>query len=144
LQRLGLVERETRKGKRVSYRRSEILPWLLALVMQQAGWDPSVVVAALKHCWKDIAGSIEQAAAWDARSGGAQAYLVVRPRVMTAAFEQTPGLTIDVLFLDPARASNPLLPSPHGQLLQVLDAHRDDWFCAYNLTRILSRLDAAL
>src|SRR5262245_17511488 len=94
LQRLGLVDLKSGKGKRVEYSHAQVAQWLLALILAEMGMDPVIVVTAIKSHWKQIAGDIERATSWDARSGGAHAYLCLWPRAMSATWEQKPAVSI--------------------------------------------------
>lgn len=140
MQRIGLVELAAEKSKRVEYSHAQVAQWLLALIMAELGLDPVIIVSAIKSHWKQIAGDIERASSWEARSGGAHAYLCLWPCVMTASWEQKPAISLNVFFLDPPSP----LPMARNELMEMVNANRDAWFCAYDLTRALSRLETAL
>jgi hypothetical protein len=131
LQRLGLIDLKAGKGKRVEYSRAQAAQWLVALLMSQIGLDPTLIVPALKRSWRVVARAVEQATSLEARSGS-PAYLVVRPRVMSAGWEQKPPVTIEVLELTA------------DQLDVLRQVDRENWCCTINLTRPLNRLENAL
>jgi hypothetical protein len=139
LQRLGLVDLQVGRKKRVLYSRAQVAQWLVALLLAETGMDPTVIVTSLKNSWKTIAGTIERATSHEALSGEPY-YLCAWPRVMSAAWGQKSPLTINVIqFPRPA-----LFPSPRNEMLELIAGNPDNWFCVHNLTRVLSRLENAL
>jgi hypothetical protein len=139
LQRLNLIELNLGKQRRAKYSRAQITLWLLALILAETGADPTLVVTTLKNNWKSLVGTIERATSYEARSGQPY-YLCLYPRVLSAPVVQQPPLSIEIFQI---RQPNPFTPG-YDELRQLVDAHRDGWFCIHNITRPLSRLENAL
>lgn len=137
-QKLGLVDLGKGK-KRMRYSRAQAAQWLIALVLAELGLDPTLIVSSLRNNWRNIAGAIELASSYEARSGEPY-YLCLSSRVMSAPWTQKSAISIAVIQF---RQPNPFAPG-HNQLLEWMTANRNSWSCTYNLTGIFSRFENAL
>jgi hypothetical protein len=142
LQRLNLIELSLGKQKRAKYSHSQIVLWLLALLLAETGADPVQVVSALKRNWKHIAGTVELATSDEARSGRPY-YLCTWLRGLSGPVNQKPTLSIELVQL---QQPNPYAPISEQlrQLREVVAGNSDDMVALMNVTRPLSRLENSL
>jgi hypothetical protein len=144
LQRLNLLGLKSGRGQRLVYSRAQVVQLMLALILAQAGLDPTLIVTTIKRHWRELAGQVQQAASRPALSESTVTYLVLWSRAMTAAWESKPPIALQILDVErPVTfAIAPLGPST---LLKLIDgANNGHWISFYYLTRALQRLDIAL
>lgn len=134
IQHLGLIDLNLGKKKRATYSFAQVSMWLVALLMMEAGLDPTLIVAALRNNWKNIASTLELATSHEAQSGQFY-YLCLWPRVLSGPAAQKPALSIAVI---PIRSN--LFAPGQDQLRELVAANRDDWICFHDITRALTRL----
>src|SRR5262245_19073973 len=62
LQRLNLLGVKSGRGQRLAYSRAQVSQLLLALILAEAGLDPTLIVSAIKRHWRELASAVQQAA----------------------------------------------------------------------------------
>jgi hypothetical protein len=150
LQRLGLPGIEAGKGSRISYTKSQVDRWMYALLMSEAGIDPTVSVGVIKQYWTTmIERQTAKATSGEARNGN-PVFLTLRPRLMSGDWsKQKPSL--DTLpFIGWFQRYDSRLKDAAGRsirrenIVDKLDDLEDEWFCIRNLTHALVKIETSL
>jgi hypothetical protein len=137
LQRLGLPKVTPGKGTRIRYSRAQLDVWLLAMLMSEAGMDPTIVVQAIKAEWKQLAPEIATATDKKLFDTYGPLWVVLWPRLAGSAWaDGRPSLSVQVL-RDPPRSND---------LARIVETagERDRCICLFNFTRPANRLQSNL
>jgi hypothetical protein len=83
LNTLGLPGLKVGRGVRIAYTFEQVAQWLIALVIEEAGVDPTVAVGLVKGGWEQVTRPAVLAAMDEPRREVDHIFLVFRPRLMT-------------------------------------------------------------
>lgn len=138
LSTLGLPPAGPGKGSRRRYSWEEANQLLTALLMEDAGLDPIVVVRALKAVWPKLASKV-------AAATGKKA-LASNPMWLNAQIETVAGpwRTKDPLSAVPQVVVIPRYDGKSDNLLSLLNNDKPGWFAVRNLTAAANKLHTAL
>jgi hypothetical protein len=153
-QRLGLPGLNVGKGAKITYSYEQACQWLVALLMSEIGFDPTVTVKVIEDYWSDrnvrLATWIRRATDAEALAEKNSVHFKLTPRLMSGSWAKRPLGTLPWigmfrrfdLHLKDARGR----PIPRENVSNVLDRAGDDgWLlCCINLTDRVVRLEQEL
>jgi hypothetical protein len=150
LQRLGLPGIEAGKGARISYTKSQVAQWVYALLMSEAGIDPTVSVDLIKKYWTAYIERWTERATDDEARNGNPVFLTLRPRLMSGDWSKRKPSPDTLPFIGWFRRYDYHLKDAAGRPIRrenirgTLDDLEDEWFCIRNLTDALVKIETAL
>jgi hypothetical protein len=139
--RLGLPGVAAGRGTRIQYSRAQASQWLVALLLAEVGVDPTVIVRAIKANWERLLPSVKEATDRTAIRDANPIFLALRPRLMSAGWEDNSGF---VIFMFRRFDPFPIRPVDRDMLPALIDSDQDNWMCVLNFTRPANQLELAL
>jgi hypothetical protein len=148
---LGLPPSGPGKGSRRKYSEEEASQLLIALLMEDAGLDPVVVVQAIKRVWPNLARKVAAATSGKALAGNPM-WLKVQLQIITGPWNTkdplsaVPWITVVPRYDERSRA----LSAKHrfrdesDNIVNLLNDDRPGWFAVRNLTATVNKMQAAL
>jgi hypothetical protein len=144
-QRLGMVPSSPGRGRRISYERSDIYLWAVALEFAEFGMDPQVIKLVLDAYWRDIQPQFLTPPA------GSDRFLYFHPRLLAKGFprelQQSPDnrdgapFTITVRVLLDVSELDQIVRHPFAQPeLQRLKSR----YAMINLSQLQREIETAL
>ena len=142
LQRLG-IGAGVGKGKRWQYPKEIAQQWLICLLLEQLGLDPTVAANAVKANWEKILSNwMDRAVARQAVDTNNHVILLIRSEMMTASWTGGPGLT---LWMDHFRDASPVPANfTRYSMLTAYDVDQNRPLTAIDITIYVSRLNLNL